>query len=75
MSFTPDELTKAALRLPVSLRAELTERLIASLEEDSEIDAACPDDLDRREAELERDPDRARPAAKVFRRARARLAE
>lgn len=75
MSFTPDELTEAALRLPASLRAELAERLIASLGDDAEIDAAWADELDRRDAELERDPDRARPAADVFRRVRARLAE
>lgn len=71
MNFTPDELTEAALRLATSLRAELAERLIASLGEESEIDPAWLDELDRRDAELAHDPDGARPAVDVFRRVRA----
>ncbi|MGD9892863.1 MAG: addiction module protein [Dehalococcoidia bacterium] len=74
MELTPDELTTAVLQLPAPLRAELVERLIASLSDDAEIDPVWFAELDRRDAELDRAPNLARPATDVFRRLRARLA-
>lgn len=69
----PDDRTAAALRLPASLRAELAERLIAGLDEEPAIHPDGQAELDRRDAELDRDPSLARPADEVFRRIRARL--
>jgi len=74
MTITPDDLTAAALRLPASLRAELADRLIASLEEDPAIHPEWQAELDRRDEELDRDPTLARSADDVFRRIRTRLA-
>jgi putative addiction module component (TIGR02574 family) len=70
----PDLVTEA-LKLPVAERARLAETLLESLDSLSEAEhrhlwteeAAC------RDAELDADPSRGRPASEVFRDARARL--
>jgi putative addiction module component (TIGR02574 family) len=74
MATIPDDLTAAALRLPPALRAELAERLIASLEDDLPVHPEWRAELDRRDEELDRDPSLAHPADEVFRRIRSRLA-
>jgi len=69
------ELESEALKLPVAERAQLAETLLESLE------ALSPDEHRRlwtaealaRDAELDADPARGRPAEAVFRDARAQL--
>jgi putative addiction module component (TIGR02574 family) len=73
MAMTPEELTAAALQLSPPLRAELIERLIVSLHEAGEIHPEWSAELDRRDAEWDRDPTIGRSADEVFRRLRARL--
>ncbi len=50
---TPDQLEQELLKLPAPERARLAERLIASLEEDSEVEAAWLAEVHRRDAELQ----------------------
>ena len=73
MAMTFEEITTAALQLSASLRTELVERLVASLHEAGDIHPAWSSELDRRDAELDRDPSLSRPADEVFRRLRARF--
>jgi putative addiction module component (TIGR02574 family) len=73
MAITLEELTTAALHLPPSLRAQLVDRLMDSLREGDEVHPAWQDELDRRDAEMDRDPNLGRPGDDVFRRLRARL--
>jgi putative addiction module component (TIGR02574 family) len=75
MAMTLDDLTTAALQLSPILRAELVERLIVSLHGTEDIHPEWSGELDRRDAEMDRDPGLGRPADEVFRRLRARLAE
>ncbi|MEP7125557.1 MAG: addiction module protein [Byssovorax sp.] len=69
------DLEAEALKLPVAERAHLAERLIASLDllSEEEHQRLWTDEAARRDAELDADPSRGRPAADVFRDARARL--
>ena len=68
-----DELEAAALSLPMAERARLAERLIASLDEDSEIEEAWAAEV-RRRLELYRSGEiEAVSAESVMEEARARL--
>lgn len=64
-----------ALKLPVVDRARLAEALLQSLDALSEEDhqRLWTEEALRRDAELDADPTKGRPAAEVFRAARARL--
>lgn len=70
------KLEAEALKLSPGNRARLAEKLLASLESlsDEENEQVWLDEATRRDAELDADPSRGRPAAQVLRDARARLA-
>lgn len=69
------ELETEALKLPVAERGRLAEALLESLDAltDEEIRHLWIEEATRRDAQLDTDPSRARPAEDVFRDARARL--
>jgi len=69
------DLEAEALKLPVGERARLAEVLLSSLDSLSEEEhrRVWTEEAARRDAELDADPTRGRPAADVFRDARARL--
>ncbi len=50
---TTEQIEYEILRLPASDRARLAERLIASLDEDTEVEAAWRTEVRRRDEELE----------------------
>lgn len=64
-----------ALKLPVAARARLAEILLRSLDalSEEEHQRAWTEEAARRDAEFDADPTKGRPAADVFRDARARL--
>lgn len=72
---TIDELEAEALKLDPKARARLAEKLLASLDDLSEDEAArlWAEEAARRNAAWDRTADDARPAEDVFREARARL--
>lgn len=49
---TTDQIEQELLKLPLAERARLAERLIASLDEDAEIEAAWIAEVQRRDEEL-----------------------
>ena len=69
------DLEAEALKLPAAERARLAERLLESLDalSEEENERLWIEEAARRDAELDADPSRGRPAADVFRDARARL--
>lgn len=69
------ELEAEALKLDPANRARLAEKLLESLEtlSDQENQQIWLDEAARRDADLEADPSKGRPAEEVFRDARARL--
>jgi len=73
---TLSDLETEALKLPAEERARLAEMLLRSLEalSDEENTRLWMEEARRRDAELDADPSRGRPAEDVFRDARARLA-
>ena len=72
MDLDLEQLAAAVLRLPDAARADLATSLLASLEQDvpgesaAAIASAWDTELDRREAELDADPNGGIPAAEVF---------
>jgi putative addiction module component (TIGR02574 family) len=68
------ELEAEALKLDPANRARLAERLLESLEtlSEQENQQVWLDEAARRDADLEADPSKGRPAEEVFRDARAR---
>jgi len=68
------DLEARALRLGPKDRARLAKKLLASLEKLSkeENERLWADEAERRDAELQHEPELARPAREVLRRARAR---
>ncbi len=70
---TAEEIEATAMHLSVSERAQLAQRLLASLDEDSEIEQAWAEEIDRRLDEYERGAVRTVPGEEVFARIRARL--
>ena len=69
------DLETEALKLPIAERARLAETLLESLDVLSEEEhrRLWTEEAARRDADLEADPSRGRPAADVFRDARSRL--
>jgi putative addiction module component (TIGR02574 family) len=69
------DLEAEALKLPVIERARLAETLLESLDalSEEEHQHLWTEEALRRDADLDADPSRARPAGDVFRDARARL--
>ena len=69
------ELEAEALKLDPANRARLAEKLLESLEtlSEQENQQVWIDEAARRDADLEADPSKGRPAEEVFRDARARL--
>ncbi len=69
------ELEAEALKFDPANRARLAEKLLESLEtlSDQENQQVWLDEAARRDADLEADPSKGRPAEEVFRDARARL--
>lgn len=73
MQTTFETIESEALKLSVTERAKLAEHLIASLDEDSEIDDAWGAEVERRIAEIEAGTTQLIPAAEVIANARAAL--
>lgn len=73
MRQNPDQLLAELLQLPLHVRARLAESLIASLDEDAEVEAAWRAEVERRVAAIDSGEANTRPSAEVFRDARARL--
>lgn len=67
-----DDLEAEALNLPVTERARLVSRLVASLDEqsDQDVELAWIEEAERRYREVLQDPTAAETAAAVFQRAR-----
>jgi putative addiction module component (TIGR02574 family) len=70
---TTDRLERELLKLPAADRARLAERLIASLDEDPEVEAAWMTEVRRRDAELESGAVRAIPVEDALRAVRVKF--
>jgi putative addiction module component (TIGR02574 family) len=70
---TPSDIAAAALELPPAERAQLAQRLMASLDRDPEVEVAWDEEIRRRLAELEEGAAEITPAEDVFAAARGRL--
>lgn len=68
-----DEVESAALQLPREERARLAERLISSLEEESDVERAWIEEAERRYERYRAGETRLVPAADVIARMRQRL--
>jgi putative addiction module component (TIGR02574 family) len=73
MRLSPDQLLAELLQLPLHVRARLAESLIASLDEDAEVEEAWRSEVERRVAALDSGEASTRPSTEVFEEARARL--
>lgn len=73
MSTTLEALEAEVLKLTPSERSRLLERLIVSLDEDAEVEAAWAKEADRREAELDSGAVEAVSGEQMMERLRARL--
>jgi putative addiction module component (TIGR02574 family) len=67
MPLTADQIEAEALNLPLHERARIAEALIASLDEDAEIEVAWASVIDRRVRELDSGLVKGIPAEDVFR--------
>lgn len=63
----PDQLLAELLQLPLHVRARLAESLIASLDEEAEVEQAWRAEVARRVAALDAGSARTRPLAEVMR--------
>lgn len=66
MASTAENLESAVLQLPRSERARLAERLIASLDEESEIESAWAEEIERRVADFRSGKVKPIPGEQVF---------
>jgi putative addiction module component (TIGR02574 family) len=66
MPISVDEIESAAMQLPPAERARLAERLIASLDEEAEIEKAWAEEVRRRVAELRSGEVEPIPGEQVF---------
>ena len=69
----PADIAAAALELPPAERAQLAQRLMASIDRDPEVEAAWNEEIRRRLAELEGGSVQGIPAAEALATARGRL--
>ena len=74
MSTTLETLEAEALKLPPSERSHLVERLLVSLDADTELEEEWSREADKREAELDSGAVQAVPGEQVMARLRSRLA-
>jgi hypothetical protein len=74
-SMNIEELESQALRLDPKCRARLAERLLGSLEELSDEERAqlWAEEAQRRDVQMDAEPESGRPAAEVFREARSKV--
>ena len=70
---TRDQIEAAVLRLPASERARLAERLIASLDEDAELELEWQAEAERRDDEITSGETTAIPLDSALESARARV--
>ena len=72
---TPDQIVEQALALPPEARAELAEKLLASLNQEdwAEIDPALAEEAEKRIDAIDRGEDRTYPAAEVIKDLLARV--
>jgi putative addiction module component (TIGR02574 family) len=70
---TIEQLEHEVLKLPLHVRARLAERLIASLDEEAEIERAWVEEAQRRVARLEAGETTTRPVEDALREIRASL--
>jgi putative addiction module component (TIGR02574 family) len=73
MPLAPKEIEAIALQLPLRDRARLAQRLVASLDEDSEVEQAWAAEVERRVDAYDRGDIEAIPGEEVFAKARARI--
>jgi putative addiction module component (TIGR02574 family) len=73
MAMRDEEVESAALQLPRKVRARLAERLITSLDEEDEIEAAWNEEIARRVREVDSGEVKLVPGKQVMDRIRARL--
>ena len=73
MAMRDEEVESAALQLPRKVRARLAERLISSLDEEDEIEAAWNQEIERRVREVDSGEVKLIPGKQVMDRIRARL--
>lgn len=73
MRLNPDQLLAELLQLPSHVRARLAEGLIASLDDDIEVEQEWRCEVERRIAELDAGTTQTRPAEEVFRSVRSGL--
>jgi len=73
MAMRDEEVESAALQLPRKVRARLAERLIASLDEEDEIEQAWNEEIERRVREVDSGEVKLIPGKQVMDRIRARL--
>lgn len=75
MSSPAEELEAAALSLPRAERARLAERLLASLDDEAEVDQAWREEVRRRLRMYREGAVEAEPSSKVMEEARDRLSK
>ena len=73
MAMRDEDVESAALQLPRKVRARLAERLIASLDEEDEIEQAWNEEVARRVREVDSGEVKLVPGKQVMDRIRARL--
>jgi len=70
---TTEQIEQELLKLPMAERARLAEKLIASLDEDSEVEAAWLEEIRRRDEDLKTGAVAAIPAEDALRSLRSRF--
>lgn len=73
MIWNPQEIESAAMELPLHERARLAERLLASLDQDSAVEEAWAEEIERRVKDCRSGALPAHPGADVLAEARARI--
>ena len=68
-----DQIEQELLKLPASERARIAERLIASLDEDAEVDRAWLEEVRRRDHEIDSGKVEALPLEDALKSARSRV--
>ena len=71
MSYTVEALEAEALNLPISERARLVDKLIASIDTEPDVETAWAEEIERRHAEIENGTVSLLPGEEVLARLRA----